>query len=276
MIWGEASGVGKMRRIMIASALLLGGCTKMGVQAPLSAEAPKLRQYDEQKLRLVKVLEVSYTACLPTDPAEAITAPSCDASKLVHFTGAGLTLSDLYCDDFFRNANQAARRRGYGRGVFNDAGGAVAGILNLVKAGSNALTASSVGFAAIDSTFRNYESSFMVDPDLSKLRQLVLAAQDTMKGTIDTEPPKTLYGAESKVRRYAGLCSFLGMQGLLNEAMTRTTQQLVQQSTPPPAAVPVVAVPLGVPPAAVPIAPPVIPGPTPVMVPLISTRVPPG
>ena len=246
---------------------------RLGVQTPLSAEVPK---FDDQEKSLVGVLKKTYEACLPTDVAGVTKPAACGTDKLEHFMGAGFALSDIYCDDFFRYANQAQRRRQYGRGLFNDAGAAVAGVLNLAKAGADALTASSVGFAAADGTFRNYESSFVVDPDMSKLRNLVLASQDSMKVGIEAAPPKTLYAAESKIRRYAGLCSFLGMKGLLNESLSRATEQTAPQPKPvaqvPPAPPP----PIGAP--APPVAPPAAIAPASIqgIAPLVATRAPPG
>jgi hypothetical protein len=206
--------------------LLLAGCARTGLQAPLSAEPPVAL---DQKAHLLSVLTATYDACLPKG-AGIKAKPPCQLAELDNFMGAGFTLSDVYCDDFFRSANQKARKRRFARGLATDAGAVVSGLLNLAKAGSDALTASTVGFSSLDSSFRNYDTSFMVDADLSKLRDLVFAAQDSMKLNVEARPPRTLYAAESTIRRYAGLCSFLGMQGLLNESLVKATAQTTAEN----------------------------------------------
>lgn len=146
--------------------------------------------------------------------------------RVLRFMDSGTTLSDLYCDEFFRSVNLSARKRQFGKGLSTDTSTLVAGVLNLVKAGSAALTASTVGFNAVNASFRNYDESFMVDADLAKMRRLVLAAQDSMKLQNEKLPPKTFFAAESKVIRYAGLCSFLGMKDLLNDSIATKTSEL--------------------------------------------------
>lgn len=151
-------------------------------------------------------------------------------ARVVRFMDAGTTLSDVYCDEFFRSVNLSARKRQFSKGLTTDTSTLVAGVLNLVKAGSAALTASTVGFNAVNSSFRNYDESFMVDADLAKMRRLVLAAQDSMKLKFEEEQPRTIFSAESKVMRYAGLCSFLGMKDLLNDSIAAKTTAIENDS----------------------------------------------
>ncbi len=143
--------------------------------------------------------------------------------RIISFTNAGMTLSDLYCDRFFREANLSSRKRRFTRGLSNDVGGAIATALGLARVASGVVGGVAGGFAFADSSFRNYDESFMVDADLSKMRRMVLSAQDNMKLGIRKDPPETIFGAESKVIRYAGLCSFLGMKDLLNESVAEKT-----------------------------------------------------
>lgn len=146
--------------------------------------------------------------------------------RIIGFTNAGMTLSDLYCDRFFREANLSSRKRRFTRGLSNDVGGAIATALGLARVASGVVGGVAGGFAFADSSLRNYDESFMVDADLSKMRRLVLSAQDNMKLGIQKNPPETIYGAESKVIRYAGLCSFLGMKDLLNESVAEKTVRI--------------------------------------------------
>ena len=146
--------------------------------------------------------------------------------KIIAFANAGMTLSDLYCDRFFREANLSSRKRRFTRGLSNDVGGAIATAMGLAKVASGIVGGVAGGFAFADSSFRNYDESFMVDADLSKMRRLVLSAQDNMKLEIRKAPPEAIFGAESKIIRYAGLCSFLGMKDLLNESVAEKTVKI--------------------------------------------------
>jgi len=148
------------------------------------------------------------------------------------FVEAGISLSDYYCDKFFRIANASARRRKFTRNVTNDVGGAISTILGIVKAGSGVTGGVGAGFSFADSSFRNYDESFMVDADLSRLRRLVLTAQDHMKRSLYTQKPQSYFQAESAIIRYAGLCSFLGMQDLLNESVDQKIT-LIESDNPP-------------------------------------------
>lgn len=145
---------------------------------------------------------------------------------VIRFINAGMTLSDFYCDRFFRVANVSSRKRRFTRNLSNDVGGAIATAMGLARVASGVVGGVAGGFAFADSSFRNYDESFMVDADLSKMRRLVLSAQDNMKLEIRNSPPETIFGAESKVIRYAGLCSFLGMQDLLNESIAEKTVKI--------------------------------------------------
>ena len=149
-----------------------------------------------------------------------------DGRELAHFTAAGFTLSDYYCDVFFRQTNQAARHRRFARNLNNDVGGVVATVLGLAKAGSGVVGGVAAGFSLADGSFRNYDEAFMVDADLAKLRRLVLSAQDNMKLAVQAKPPTTVFAAESTILRYAGLCSFLGMQDLLNDSVAAKTASI--------------------------------------------------
>ncbi len=97
------------------------------------------------------------------------------------------------------------------------------------------------GFSFADGSFRDYDESFIVDADLSKLRRLVLAAQAYMHGRVFEDLPGTFFEAESTITRYAGLCSFPGMQDLLNDSVAEQISRIedrrnepAEQHPPPP------------------------------------------
>ena len=55
-------------------------------------------------------------------PGATIKYKDMTEAELTSFVDAGVTLSDLYCDRFFRAVNQASRKRQFARGATNDVG----------------------------------------------------------------------------------------------------------------------------------------------------------
>ena len=223
--------------------LATSGCLHK-YNAPLSANMPAAAGANQ---RYVDALKAGYAACLPIvtssddanrkdkdvrrkDRVAPFDRSNCTPDIRQDFQDAGLTLSDIYCEDFFRKANATARRRGFGRGVTNDVGGAVQAILGLAKVTTGVISGVGAGIAFADSTFRNYDESFMVDADLSRMRRLVNAARDSMRLDFRDQdqsgPGLTIFAAESRIQRYAGLCTFLGMKNLLDASLADKTNQI--------------------------------------------------
>jgi hypothetical protein len=159
---------------------------------------------------------------------------------MTKYLNAGFALSDIYCDHFFRDAEESQRRRRYGRAITNDVGTAMTTIMGLANAGQDLVTGTAAAFGFGDSLWRNYDEAFVVSPDLSNVKALVLAAQDvfrrdTFAGTLPTDYGK----AQTVILRYADLCSTLGMQALLNQSANQQRTQLNELArTPAPSATP--------------------------------------
>ena len=215
-------------------------------RAPLSA---KVLVVDGSNAAYVNALKLGYSSCLPkATSASTAVAPAanknviedvtfdrskCKPETISDFQDSGLTLSDIYCEDFFRQANATARQRQFARGATNDVGGAIQAILGLAKATTGVISGVGAGAAFADSTFRNYDESFMVDADLSRMRRLVNAAQDKMRLDFKSQDKPeaknsklTVFAAESRIQRYAGLCTFLGMKNLLDASLADKTERI--------------------------------------------------
>ncbi|HZG09476.1 MAG TPA: hypothetical protein VEZ70_10910 [Allosphingosinicella sp.] len=156
-------------------------------------------------------------------------------SEMREYLSAGFALSDIYCDIFFRDADESQRRRKYGRGATNDVGTAITAVLGLANAGQSLVTGVATSFGLADNLWRNYDEAFVVGPSLANVRSLVLAAQDNFRevtlGARATNPLTNDYGtAQSVILRYANLCSTLGMQDLLNRSADRQREQLNEKT----------------------------------------------
>lgn len=145
------------------------------------------------------------------------------------YLGAGFALSDVYCTRFFVKTDEAYRRRRFGRTLTNDVGTVMTTVLGLANAGEKVVTglAGAVGFA--DSAWRNYDDSFVVSPDLSNIQSLVFAAQDNFRARSlakEAVLPADYGTAQSIILRYANICSFLGMKGLLDQSAAKQKNDL--------------------------------------------------
>jgi len=140
-------------------------------------------------------------------------------TEVEDYLSSAYTLSNGLCDTFFRSANAAALHRNNNRANVNDVGTLVSAILGLSGAGSVAtsLSAALTGFG--DNVIRNYDASYLVDPDLTTLRQLVHVEQERVQSIFKNDPPTTFTDASNAARIYAEPCSYLGMKRLLTEAM---------------------------------------------------------
>lgn len=135
---------------------------------------------------------------------------------------AGMALSDLYCDLYFRRIARRWNERMFARNTTNDVGTAISAILGLTAAGSVATGAVGVAFGLADAAFRNYDNVFVVSPDLPALQNLVRQKQVELREAIEAAPPTDFYRAQSQIIGYARLCSYTGMRGLLNVAVDQS------------------------------------------------------
>lgn len=155
-----------------------------------------------------------------------------DPKKVSRYLNAGMTLSDIFCDEFFRQTNAAYRKRKFGRGATNDVGTAVAAVLGLSGVGPNIIAGAATSFGLADTTWRNYDESFLVSPQLATMRSLVMAAQDKFRADTFKQMPKDYMTARSIIVRYSATCSFLGMQGLLDQSVDQQRRQLQEAVAP--------------------------------------------
>ena len=144
---------------------------------------------------------------------------------------AGLGLADLYCDDYFRRIAVRKQTRQFGRSTTNDAGTAASAALGLAKAGSIATGGAGVLFGLLDGIYRNYDSAFVVEPDLGKMLELVKTAQGAMRDNFRQNVPSSYADANSAITSYAQLCSYAGMDDLLNVALEAgATPETIEQA----------------------------------------------
>lgn len=213
--------------------LSAAGCSTVNkFRTDLSAPAPSISNKanpETEDAALINNLRSAFDACKQGACTGSKVKTDKD-SPINEVLGAGLALSDVYCDRFFRASNASSRHRRFTRAVVNDVGGAMNVVLGLAKAGTAVSNGLAAGFSLGDGFFRNYDESYMVDADLSKVQRLVHAAQDNMKVRLEGQPPKNLFAAESAIIRYANLCSFLGMQNLLNDSVGDKTNVLEDET----------------------------------------------
>ena len=153
--------------------------------------------------------------------------------EVAGYLSSAFALTNSLCDDFFRTTNTAALHRQNLRANVNDVGTLISAILGFAKAGSIATSAvaSATGFS--DSIVRNYDSAYLVTPDLATLQSLVRAEQVKVRKEIMQSPPTTFEAARDATLFYAEPCSYLGMKRLLTNSVqlqTIVTREGVENS----------------------------------------------
>jgi hypothetical protein len=156
------------------------------------------------------------------------------ALQMREYLDAGFTLSTMYCEAFFRDADESQRRRRFGRSATNDVGTAMAAVLGLANAGEGVVTGVATGFGLADGLWRNYDDAFVVNPDLANVQSLVIAAQNNLEERTlasDFRAPDNYRQAQRIIMQHARLCSTLGMRRLLNASTEKQVKAIEENTT---------------------------------------------
>lgn len=219
----------------------LGGCTSTNLQNALGTPKNPTAIYLKPNPAKGETADQSgiivplYKVLLEASTADGtLRSGDVDSDTMRRYLGAGFALSDIYCSRYFVKTDESYRRRRFGRTVTNDVGTAMATILGLAKAGTNVVTGVAAAVGLADSSWRNYDDSFLISPDLSNVQGLVFAAQDNFRARTlsnDETLPSDYGTAQSVILRYANLCSYLGMKSLLDRAAGEQRTQLDNDTT---------------------------------------------
>lgn len=140
--------------------------------------------------------------------------------QILEYLDTGITVVNLYCREFFKQISVSAAHRGYLRSEINDVGGFLSAVLGLSNAGSKATGATGALFSLLDASVENYDSSYMVSPDLPTIERLVIRSQETLaKALLGNGNLYTYPQAERALSDYANTCTFNGIKSLANESV---------------------------------------------------------
>jgi hypothetical protein len=156
--------------------------------------------------------------CLPPAKADRSKKAPADPAAASQFLQAGMTLTDLLCLDHFNRALTGHKHRSYARTVLNDTNGLVSAIMGLTGAGSTATGIVGASFSYANSTTGDFEQNYMVSVDLASAQLLVQKAMAITADYHTKNVPRDYFQAERALARYASMCTFTGIQGLLAQA----------------------------------------------------------
>lgn len=240
-----------------ALAIALGGCAQNQIKfRPTMGADPSEVGYEAQALinemRLAYVEDPGCNAIAPSvqntekESYQRLRKSTADALKGFHcvrfrtpgnellepqrYYEAGLALSDIYCDDYFRRIAEHKQKRQFGRSTTNDVGTAASAALGLASAGSVLTGGIGTAFGLADNLFRNYDSAFIVEPNLGKMLKLIKTAQSTLKSG-QPDSFRNYFEAHRAVTEYAQLCSYVGMDTLLDRAIESGTDAITIESS---------------------------------------------
>jgi hypothetical protein len=211
---------------------LATGCSSMPLNRALGTPKNPTSVFAKPATdNFVNTVEPLYNVLLEaSDPGKnGRTLRAVGTDNMRRYLGAGFALSDFYCARFFEKTDEAGRRRKFGRALTNDVGTVITTILGLAKAGESIVTGFGAATGLADSSWRNYDDSFVVSPDLANVQSLVLAAQDNFRARTLAENatlPQDYGSAQSVIIRYAHFCSFLGMKAILDRSATEQRDKL--------------------------------------------------
>jgi len=134
------------------------------------------------------------------------------------YINSGAALADLYCGLFFQQISQSAAHRKFLRSEVNDFGGLVTALMTATGSNATSIASSSAIFTLLDSTAENYDASYMVAPELSRVQRLVTKAQNEYLANHGKEIDD-FHAAQRFLVQYADNCSFNGIRGLVNESI---------------------------------------------------------
>jgi hypothetical protein len=275
----------KIRNLLVVAAALLGGCQSVEPLRPDISARPVPSRLDE--IAYINVLREAYVQAegplcyngsklkpfkdkfaegLPRYDEEQETSAGGQCityrdqpseEDLHRYLDAGFGLTDLYCQRFFTIAANSAQNRRFQRNAGNTLDALMGTVLTAAKAGTTALGIVNGGFEAVDATYQNIDSSFLVAPEMETVRKLVHAAQADYRARArnDANFPKRYPAARAVLERYAGLCTFTGMRQLVTDSVKGQTSELTAAAakagtnTAPPAPLVPGAVPAAVQPA---------------------------
>jgi len=216
--------------LFLGMVAMAGGCTRGSINNALGTPKNPTAVFSNPESKYVndqsKFIIADYGVLIEAIDLDAkpITMKPVGNTDMRRYLGAGYDLADAYCSRYFAKTDEAYRRRRFGRTLTNDVGTAVTTILGLVNAGESAVTALAATTGLADSAWRNYDDSFVISPELATVRSLVLAAQDNFRARTlgeDAILPGDFGTAHSTIRRYAELCSHLGMKSMLEQSATK-------------------------------------------------------
>lgn len=235
--------------MLLAGALALSACAHnpMGFRPTMGADPSEIGYEAQALINEMRLAYVEQPGCIKVAPSVQNTEKESyrrikgnSEFDCVRFAGenetkkitlqryyeAGTALSDIYCDDYFRRIAEHKQKRQFGRSTTNDVGTAASAGLGLASAGSILTGGIGAMFGLADNLFRNYDSAFVVEPNLGKMLKLIKTAQASIKSTVQPDGFTSYFAAHRAVTEYAQQCSYVGMDALLDRAVEAGTEAL--------------------------------------------------
>lgn len=150
---------------------------------------------------------------------ESSGAPS-NSALATNYLDTGVTVADLYCQVYFKKLSVQHADQVAGRGALNIADAAVSALLGLTGTGANTIAGASVLFSATEAQYENIDAAYLVSPNISSVERLVTDARQTLyREILSDDGPKSYAQAERRLNAYHKLCTFTGVNRLVDEAV---------------------------------------------------------
>ena len=182
------------------------------------------------------------TVPTPTEVAQeaAALAQARQANDPVTYQKAGFGLVERECHTFFDVLDKAQDQASFEQKELTLAGGAAAGILAALRAGTVPITVTGIAVPLIANSIGSYRDIMLFTPYPDETAVLVKNALQTFRDNATT--PTDMSDAVALVQGYAAICTYSGIHQLAKQALataktadqSTTTSGALQAPPPPP------------------------------------------
>jgi len=224
--------------VILSLCLIMGfaGCRSTNISGshPLN---PSPTQNDEELKLLAQNFQkrslhsLGASSTTTPSPTNRLTITDMDNSGI--YIQAGLSLANRYCDEFFTKLAIAQAKLNFLQSDTASFGGLVSTIMGLAQAGSAATGGVGALFGFSNAVFDNYNSAFLIAPNIAAAHDLVRRAQQKAEIEILKSNPTTLtfFAAERLLNDYVQLCNVNGIKRLVSEATSRCQPEVASPNS---------------------------------------------
>lgn len=159
-------------------------------------------------------------------------AASCEAATDAirkAYVEAAISAETEACSKFFFDSEVAVSHRRFFRSSVINVGGFSTAVLGLAGAPAAVVGGAGALTAATATGVTNYDTAYMVAPDLPEVEKLVVSAQEAMRKELLARDYKNWWQADMARKSFANICTFNVIRGLVTQSVASARLTVVDQ-----------------------------------------------